>query len=151
MIKVETKNPKACQYQSEYAVYMMLGSCFAKAECTTKRVEKRLFLHYQDLSMGKQEKLEKKALLFMEKELIRALAIPQMNQQKVTISFLPQNFGNLICIKGIDFAVTFAVRIRNGKYQYAITSQRNEEGKVEWLPKEKKDVKKIRIGRWIAA
>lgn len=140
MLKIEMKNPMSSQFQLEYAVYMMLGSYFKKAECDTKRFEKKLFLYYQDLSCSKQETLEKQVISFVEKELIKGLGIPNIHNKKVTISLIPQNNESLIIVKCNHHSVSFKVRKINGHIKYKLISENVPRNNNDaWSHREKRE------------
>lgn len=120
MLRVEFKNPMAGQLQLVYASYMMLSSCFKKTRCLSKRVEKKLYLHYQDLTSRKQEQLEEKVLRSLENYLLPNINIPNISEKEALATFLPSDNGYIICFRGRDFRVNIAVANENGKIKYTI-------------------------------
>ena len=151
MLKIEVKNTMSEQFQLEYAVYMMIGSYFKKVNCLSKRIETKLFLHYQDLGFGKQEKLENKVIAFIEGYLLRGLAISGMENKEVSILFIPYSFGTIVKLEGNDFAVCFTVRQHGGRLQYSLVPDPYAVKSLKWIPVEEAEVhKKRKVGTWIA-
>lgn len=118
MLKITTSNPMAQQYQLEYAMYMMLGSYFKRATCKSKRIEEKLFLHYQDLTSRKQENLEDDVLRLIDSHLLKALNITNIDEREAIVRFIPQENGNLLNFKGSSFDVSFMIQRKDRKLKY---------------------------------
>ena len=72
----------------EYAMYMMLGSYFNKANCKNYLLEKKMYFHYLLQKDKEQIELEDICLRWIEKELVPYL-LEEVWNQNVEVRFFP--------------------------------------------------------------
>lgn len=105
-----TRNEKAMTKKNatDYVLYMIASSYFKKAVCTTKVLEKRLFLYYKDLSVKEQEQIEERCIRYVEKQLMNevpqniwdesvTVAMKTDSSDRVVITFTGSHWNLKIC------------------------------------------------------
>lgn len=118
MMTFKFKNPLTRQYQLEYAMYMMLSSYFRSTKCCSGRVEERLYLYYQELTDKKQQELEETVIDCINKSLLLALNVPNVERRDAQVRFIPYENGHLISFSGKGFHFNLKVTMISGEIVY---------------------------------
>ena len=74
----------------EYAMYMMLGSCYSKAVCKNKLMEKKMYVQFLEQKERNQIQMEDICIEYIENELKPQLPKEFWNQQ-VEVRFASTN------------------------------------------------------------
>ena len=88
-----TEKTNSIQQQTAYALYMMVSSYFHKSICSNKLLETTLSLHYQELPVKRQEKLECRVIQDVERELKKVLPVLAEMNCKVFIRHRDETYS----------------------------------------------------------
>jgi len=104
----------------EYAIYMMVGSYFKKAKCTSPILEKKMKVQYAEQKADNQYRMEEICIRFAEEELVPKLPKGYLDSE-VKVRFLGQGSDDRrIVFEAPNF--TFTIR---GDY-------RGRKTKLDW-------------------
>lgn len=109
MMKMKNTNNTNNQIAFDYAIYMIVGSYFAKAKCNNPILEKRMRLHYCEQKLDNQYRMEESCIRYVEKILLKELPNQLWeSEMQVSILSLPEggseirfcNPNNILRMKG---------------------------------------------------
>lgn len=88
------------QMSLEYVIYMMVGSYFHSANCVSKRLEERLYLHYCEQQHKKQYMMEDRCLRYVNTRLLPNLPT-DLWEENVIVKLVPDPTNETIMVKFI--------------------------------------------------
>ena len=88
MMKMKNTNNTNNQIAFDYAIYMIVGSYFAKTKCNNPILEKRMRLHYCEQKLDNQYRMEESCIRYVEKILLKKLP-SQLWESEMQVSILP--------------------------------------------------------------
>lgn len=105
----------------EYIIYMMIGSYFKSAKCTSKILEQRLFLYYKDMNEKTQIEKETKIINYAENILKKSVG-EHIWEEDVLVNFgTGWSKGTQVSFEGKDWSLIIYVdseNINRIHYQY---------------------------------
>lgn len=108
------KSEKRKDKETLYVAYMMIGSFFKKTLVSNRNAEMQLYLHYKEMNIPTQQKLESDIVKKAEKELRQYL--PCLSEMQADVTFkLDDSDSRVIFDTGFE-----EIRVevsRNGAYQ----------------------------------
>ncbi len=122
-----TEKTNSIQQQTAYVLYMMIGSYFNKSVCSNKLLETSLSLHYQELPVKRQEKLECRVIQDVERELKKVLPVLAKMNCKVFIRHRDESYFLQF---ETGFETVSAVVDRKGNYQVQVLGEEADAGLV---------------------
>ena len=107
------------QLAMEYVLYMMISSYFNKAKCKTEFLEKKLYLHYQEIKKEEQFILEDQCIDYIEQELFNELPEEIWKQNvEVVLEKTSQNGPTDIRLIGPKYMLRIRVKYKGKKTKF---------------------------------
>lgn len=104
-----------------YAVYMMIGSCFREMEAISECYIQKLYLYYVENKKDRQYDFEDLAIDFAER-VLRAELPAEIWQERVTVSFFVKDDKNYVAFQGARYTLVVEnnYRGRRTKLSYKV-------------------------------